>query len=64
MENNRAHVEVFGFKLEYCKCALGDGDIVTSCFAGEATRVFLEQSRRHAPGGEQLHRRPLHCLSD
>lgn len=26
--------------------------------AGEATGVFLELNRRHAPSGEQLHGRP------
>lgn len=50
--------------LERCECALVDGGIVKLCSAGEATGVFLELNRRHAPSGEQLHGRPSHCLSD
>ncbi len=50
--------------LECCKCALVDGGIVKLCSAEEATGVFLELNRRHAPSGEQLHGRPSHCLSD
>lgn len=50
--------------LECCECALVDGGIVKLCSAEEATVVFLELKRRHAPSGEQLHGRPLRCLSD
>lgn len=54
----------FYFLLECCNCALFDEGVVKSYLAEEATGVFLELSRRHAPGGEQLHGRPLLCLSD
>lgn len=71
MENNifqyemrqMRHLEV-DFLLEYCTRAFFDGGIIKAHFAEEATGVFLELNMRHAPSGEQLHGRPLHCLSD
>lgn len=45
--------------LEFCKRALVDGGMVKLSFAEEATGVFLEPNRRHAPSGEQLHGRQI-----
>lgn len=52
------------FLLGFCTCAFVGGGVVKAYFAGEATGVFLELNRRHAPSGEQLHGRPSHGLSD
>lgn len=75
MENNRAQFQsemswrrrlesaaqqTADLMLERCTCALVDGGIVKLCSAEEATGVFLELNRRHAPSGEQLHGRPSH----
>lgn len=47
----------------WCECVTADGGIV-KLSAEEATGVFLELNRRHAPSGEQLHERRLRRLSD
>lgn len=48
--------------LGTCECSLVDEGIVKLYSVEEATGVFLELNRRHAPSGEQLHGRPSHCV--